>query len=110
MAEQIWNPAAPAWRITTINLDDYEKLLSIVVVVQAPAIDRIRQLVADDGPIEVVRGTANIGRPALLWIELTVPQIRGLWNSSRPIEPADPRYVPGMGESLNKIADLIEGA
>lgn len=96
--------------MVTIHLDDDEHLLSVVAVVQAVAVDRIRQLVNNGAPIEVVRGIANVGMPALMWIELSAPQVRGLWIAGGQISREDPRYVPGMVESLNRISGLLESS
>lgn len=108
MTGPAWIPGARPWRIASINLDDNEQLLGIVAVVQPPVIDRIRELIGDGNPIEVVRAGAEFDLTTLLWIELNLPQIRRLWYSLDGISVQDPRHIPGMYESISRLAAMIE--
>lgn len=98
------------FRIAAIHLDDDENLLSIIAVVPAAGVvDRIRRLLDDGQPVDVVGGNARIGRPAELRIELSAPQVRRLLAVAGDITAKDPRHVPGLYDSLARIAGMIEG-
>lgn len=98
------------WRIRELHLDDDERLLSIVAVVDPDIIDRLREMIGDGIPIDVLRADGNptFGAPTMYRIELTVPQALALLRACEQLPAGDPRRIPGLWPSLKRFAQLLD--
>jgi hypothetical protein len=101
-------PADRPWRIVAIGLDDEEHVASLTVQVHAAIVDRIRELIDNGVPIEVLSAHAGPGTPATMQIEISRGQARRLLAAAGDLPRKDPRNIPGLYASLSRFAAIIE--
>lgn len=90
------------WRIATIHLDDDERMVSVTAVVGLVFLDRIRQHLPDTKPLQVLRSDRTSH-----WVEVDVQQLAGIRAVAAGVNDDDPRCVPGMYESIDRVLNAL---